>query len=195
MESSPRSTEATDGASRRELEKTWQHERRWVAAVLLAHMDARDDLEDLLQEVALAFVQHVSELRDPTKLRPWLRTIARNTARGAGRRESRRRRIQKPLGEEAHELPDPSPERERSAEEARSACKRVMERIQDFKPEYREPLLLRCVQGFSQRRIAEVLGLPETTVETRLARARRRLREVMKLDPEGIGGPRGFGGA
>jgi RNA polymerase sigma-70 factor (ECF subfamily) len=43
---------------------------------------------------------------------------------------------------------------------------------------YREPLLLRCVQELSYREIGEILGLPETTVETRIARGRRMLREA-----------------
>ena len=42
---------------------------------------------------------------------------------------------------------------------------------------YREPLLLRCVRALSYQQISEVLDLPITTVETRLARARRMLRE------------------
>lgn len=43
---------------------------------------------------------------------------------------------------------------------------------------YREPLLMKAVQGMSYREIGEVLGLPETTVETRIARGRRMLREL-----------------
>jgi DNA-directed RNA polymerase specialized sigma24 family protein len=34
------------------------------------------------------------------------------------------------------------------------------------------------VQGLSQRQIADLLDVPETTVETRLARARRMLRQL-----------------
>ena len=44
--------------------------------------------------------------------------------------------------------------------------------------------MLRAVEGLSQRSIAARLEVPVTTVETRLAKARRRLREV--LDRDGI---------
>ena len=74
-------------SGRREvLDAIWRRERQWIAAILLAHMPRQQDLEDLLQEVAVAFLSHVDDLRDVTKLRPWLRTVAVNVARTAGRR-------------------------------------------------------------------------------------------------------------
>ncbi len=53
-----------------------------------------------------------------------------------------------------------------------------MELSQQLAEGYREPLLLKAVQGLSYREIGRILGLPETTVETRIARARRQLREL-----------------
>jgi hypothetical protein len=55
---------------------------------------------------------------------------------------------------------------------------------------YREPLLLKCVRGLSYRAISELLGLPETTIETRIARGRRMLRDMAG----GRGSPGGEGG-
>ncbi|MEO0630677.1 MAG: sigma factor-like helix-turn-helix DNA-binding protein, partial [Planctomycetota bacterium] len=43
---------------------------------------------------------------------------------------------------------------------------------------YRECVLLRCVRGMSHAQIAAVTGMPETTVETRIARGRRKLKEL-----------------
>ena len=43
---------------------------------------------------------------------------------------------------------------------------------------YREPLMLRALQGMRGRHIASILNLSEATVETRIARARRMLREL-----------------
>jgi RNA polymerase sigma-70 factor (ECF subfamily) len=45
---------------------------------------------------------------------------------------------------------------------------------------YAEPLMLQATQGLSQRQIAELLDVPETTVETRLARGRRMLRQILQ---------------
>lgn len=45
---------------------------------------------------------------------------------------------------------------------------------------YREPFALRHLEDWSYARIGEALGLPVETVETRLVRARRLLRESLK---------------
>ena len=55
---------------------------------------------------------------------------------------------------------------------------RMLELVQTLEPEYREPLILRAVRGLSYKHIAEVLGVPVTTIETRLVRARRMLRDL-----------------
>lgn len=159
------------------LESLWDEHRRWVAVVLLAHMPRESELEDMLQEVALKLVRSVSEVEDPATLRPWLRSVAVNTARSAGRKASLRRRILRRLERDDHQIADPDSERGLRALEARWAAQKALDTSRELPPEYREPLLLRVLQGMSQRAIAETLELPETTVETRLARARRMLRE------------------
>ena len=159
------------------LGSLWHEHRRWVAAVLLAHMPRQAELEDLLQEVAVAFVSHVHELRDPGALRPWLRTVAVNVARMEARGHNRRLTLLRPLGEGDQSLADPAGEEAHALLETRAEAERALTLLAELPPEYREPLTLRCVQGLSQRRIAETLGLPETTIETRLARGRRLLRE------------------
>jgi len=158
----------------------WHAHRRWVAALLLAHMPREADLEDLLQDVAMAMVKHAANLKDPALVRPWLRTIAINTARTAGRRTKVRRRVFPRLAGADDRLPEPVSVRQdqSSSEEGR----RALELAQRLPEEYREPLLLRAVRGMSYRQIADVLGLPITTVETRLTRARRMLRRQMEAE-------------
>ena len=58
------------------MESLWRRHRRWIAAVLLAHKSADDQLDDLLQEVAMTFVTRIDSLREPQHLRAWLRTVA-----------------------------------------------------------------------------------------------------------------------
>ncbi len=54
---------------------------------------------------------------------------------------------------------------------------------------YRERLLMRCARGMGYKQIGAILDLPETTIETRIARGRRMLRELAGCEqtPAGAG--------
>lgn len=149
--------------------------------MLLAHRPAGADLDDLLQDVALALTKKVGTLRDRTKLRPWLRSIAVNVA-GTARRQGRARgggtTVVKVIPLEEITSPAAGPE-EQAVSREQSA--RILALAHELPPEYREPLLLRSLHSLSQKRIAEILQLPETTIETRLTRARRMLRRKWDL--------------
>jgi RNA polymerase sigma-70 factor (ECF subfamily) len=158
------------------LRALWQEHRRWVAAILLAHKPAWADVDDLLQDVAVAVVRKVGDLRDAGALKPWLRTVAINAANAAARGGKKRGVSLDAVGEDgvAGRVGDAGVERVRIRDEAA----RVLALAQQLPDGYREPLLMKAVQGMSYREIGEVLGLPETTVETRIARGRRMLREL-----------------
>ena len=160
-----------------DLEHLWRENRTWVAALLLAHKPAAAELEDLLQEVALTAVRSVGELRDPARARPWLRSVAVNAARAAARREGLRRAATRPIRTLSEEPEDPAVDRDRRRRELRGEAEAALERVGRLPAVLREALLLRAVRGLSQRAIAELLEVPETTVESRLARGRRLLRE------------------
>lgn len=162
------------------VRRLWLENRRWVAAVILAHKPRESELEDLLQDVAMTFVRTIGKLRDQAMLKPWLRTVAINAARASGRTVKRRRRVLGPRAEDlspdlsvgvAGEAPDDSVERR----EQSGRLTRLAAQLPDG---YREPLIMKCVRGMSYRQIGELMGLPETTIETRIARGRRMLREL-----------------
>jgi RNA polymerase sigma-70 factor (ECF subfamily) len=159
------------------LDLVWRENRRWVAAILLAHKPRWADLEDLLQEVALSLVRKVGEMRDPRALKPWLRTVAMNAAHAAARSGKKRARdlamdseLEQPFVGRGEAAPEQVVEREEG--------RRLLELASQLPEGYREPLLLKAVQNLSYREIGEILGLPETTVETRIARGRKQLREL-----------------
>lgn len=174
-------------------EAIWRTHRRWVAAILLAHKPRQSDLEDLLQEVALAVVEKIGQLDDPAALKPWLRMIAVNTARATGRKQTRRRgliRLVRPdvPGEGVSDLTT-SRMRERQAR-----ARELGNLIEQLPENYRECVLLRCARGMSHRQISDVTGLPETTVETRIARGRRMLRELAEGEKKTKSGKKSLAG-
>lgn len=170
------------------MQALWARHRRWIAALLIQHKPSSADLEDLLQDVATQMVAKLHTLDQPGALPGWLRTTALNAARWAGRKQTVRDRHQPGLRTGAagspgwpgdvQQAPDgasglPLQQRERSDEAGR-----LLDLARALPAEYAEPLLLRAVQGMSYRQIGEVLGLPETTIETRIARGRRMLKEA-----------------
>jgi len=160
----------------------WQENRSWIAALLLAHRPREVELEDLLQDVAMTVVRTIRQVQDERALHGWLRQVTLNTARAAGRKQTVRRRAAEALrtealregASEAQAAPAIAPEREET--------RRLLRLAEQLPEAYREPLLLRCARGMSYRRISAITGLPETTVETRIARGRRMLREMAKAE-------------
>jgi RNA polymerase sigma-70 factor (ECF subfamily) len=165
---------AGDGVA---LQRVWHENRRWVAAILLAHKPRWSDVEDLLQEVALALVRKVGEVRDPGALKPWLRTVAINAAHAAARNGLKRSRNLSLDSEVEQPFVKPRPDSAQVATD-REEGRRLMELAEKLPEGYREPLLLKAVQNLSYREIGEILNLPETTVETRIARGRKQLRDL-----------------
>lgn len=165
------------------LRDLWSHHRRWVAAILLAHKPRWADLEDLLQDVAATFVRKVGELRDSAAIKPWLRTVAINAARAAAREGNRREpgratslQLTAADGSAIHQ---PVARTGTGVDtDGREEASRLMSLAMELPEGYREPLLLKCLHDLSYRQIGEIIGLPETTVETRIARGRRMLREL-----------------
>ncbi len=183
------------------LRALWAQHRRWVTAVILAHKPSSADVEDLLQDVAITLLAKVKTLDEPAAFVPWLRMVALNTARLAGRRHAAAPRSVSldssssgtdsgggggGGGERGWEvdrnarvpgLADGAGPTPVAAVSKHEESGRLMRLAAELPQEYREPLLLRCVQELSYRQISAIMDLPETTIETRIARARRMLRE------------------
>jgi RNA polymerase sigma-70 factor, ECF subfamily len=192
----PRGGEAHGGslqhpaASRERLRRVWEDNRRWVAAILLAHKPRWADLEDLLQEVAQSLVAKAGDIRDPGAVRPWLRQVAVNAARLAGRKGKLRltQSLDQPAGGDCGGpggggiVPEAATMSAPAVLGRDEEIRRITELVAQLPDGYREPLLLKAVQGLSYRQIGHILGLPDTTVETRIARGRKMLRELASGD-------------
>lgn len=155
------------------LDEVWRANRRWVASVVAAHAPRGADLEDILQDVAATLVAKCRHVRDAGSLRGWLRVVAVNAARMWVRSAAAERRALRAVAALA---------RVADAGDHQAEVQETLARIARLAPAYAEPLMLQVGQGLSQREIAELLDVPETTVETRLARARRMLRQMTRED-------------
>lgn len=142
------------------------------------------EAEDVVQEASLRAWQ--AEVRRPAAARAWLLAITRNAAltRLRARRRSNGKVV--PFPENGRELerlaaPDPSADAVLAAEQRRQLLRAA---LAELPAPFREVVVLRDVEGLSYREIAEVLGLPEGTVMSRLSRGRRALRALLEGRPE-----------
>lgn len=130
--------------------------------------------EDLVQESLLRAWKSLDKLHKPEAARSWLITILR--------RENARRfeRIQPRYSDIPMEaLGDPQVHYDTSTEAF--VLRNALERLPD---EYREPLLLQVLHGYSQKEIALRLGISVAGAGTRLFRARRKLRALLEETKE-----------
>lgn len=161
------------------VRELWRTHRRWVAAILLAHKPREADLEDLLQEVAMRLVRHGDEVEGLASPKNWLRTVAVNVARTQGRKQKVRRKVWAREAPAMESLADGGGDLVMHKAEIEEG-ERALELVRTLPEQYREPLMLRAVRGMSYRQIADVMGVPVTTIETRIVRARKMLRELME---------------
>ncbi|MBN1441492.1 MAG: sigma-70 family RNA polymerase sigma factor [Planctomycetes bacterium] len=152
---------------------------RWVRGIVYSVLGDLDLLDDVVQEVWISAWRQIGGLERPGSWRAWLASLARNAAIDAlRRRSSRRKHLDRFREREAVRGPpeaDP-PCRLEIEDEHRVA----LDAISRLPARYREVFVLRHLEDWSYAEIAEALSLPRETVETRLVRARRMLRERLE---------------
>ena len=141
-----------------------------------AHWLARDRslAEDIVQESLLRAWRSRDTLKDRGAARAWLLTIVRREHA----RLYERKRLELVSLDEALESQVPA-----KAADPEGDLFTLRNAIMKLPIEYREPLLLQVLGGFSTDEIARELALSSTAVLTRLFRARNKLRAFCGMSP------------
>ena len=127
--------------------------------------------EDVVQEALLRAWKSLDALRDDDAAKPWLLTIVRReNARYFERRRLETVDIDNLSASQAALLAE-APNEE--LDDMRAA-------IFELDDDYREPLVLQVLMGYSTSEIAEMMGLNQGAVLTRLHRARHKLKDSME---------------
>lgn len=165
-------------------------------SLAIAHLDAANALaqwlmrdaaeaEDVVQEAYLRAYRGFATFAGPD-IKPWLLRIVRNCA---FRRLASKKRASNVVSiDEAFRFDDDGepgeahiPCSEPNAEErliAGTDKHLALQALATLQPIYREVIVLREIEEFSYREIADVVGVPPGTVMSRLSRARSELREA-----------------
>jgi len=173
---------AAQRGERHALDAFVRRHDRWVRGIVYANGGAGSGLEDIVQHVWATVWTQLGTLVDLDRWRGWLYRMAKNAAIDAGQKASRqKRRFSLLAGDEPVRAREATPDAVLSASEEH---RKVLSAIAGLPVIYREPFVLRHMEDWSYGQIAEALGLPEDTVETRLVRARRLLRSALQGNAE-----------
>ncbi len=144
------------------------------------------DAEDAVQDGLLAAYTHLNQFRGQSQVSTWLTTIVLNCARLQLRRRPRHLAVS--LDESTGELQpvsvsewlaDHRPNPEDECRESELSA-RLTQLHSQLSPTLRRTFQLRDIDGLSIRETARILGVPTGTVKAQSARARKRLKELMR---------------
>jgi RNA polymerase sigma factor (sigma-70 family) len=138
-----------------------------------------DEALDLTQEAFVSAFSAISRYDGERPFRVWMARIAINKCRDWARRRKVRAFFSAALPLDlAFNVKCPAPLPDEAVEMPREA-NRVRDAIAKLPDNLREVLVLRAVEEMSQAEVAMLLKVSEKTVETRLYRARLKLREIL----------------
>jgi RNA polymerase sigma factor (sigma-70 family) len=161
----------------------FRHAYRWTAA--------RDQAEDLVQELLLRLYPRLDELADLDRVQPWVLRVMYRIFVDQYRRESR-----SPV-RPGHELPtgadgESTEPGERFADEGPSTLEQVeAEFTQEsllaawnrLGEDHRVVLAMHDIEGYPLEEVSEMLEVPVGTLKSRLHRARARMRDLLSKEP------------
>jgi RNA polymerase sigma factor (sigma-70 family) len=161
-----------------------ENNHRWLHAVVTARVGEQQAVDEVMQEIAAAAVGSKSPPTSADKVSPWLYQVAVRQSLLYRRRAGRDRKktanfalAARPSEVDFH-TPDPL---EWLIDSERGLL--IREALDRLPRRDREVLLLKYTEDWTYREIARLLGTSESAVESRLHRARKRLRsELVKAE-------------
>jgi RNA polymerase sigma-70 factor (ECF subfamily) len=163
--------------------------RRPIYNFIFRSVRDRSHAEELHQEVFLRVVQRSSEFKGESKFSTWLYTIARNLCIDHSRKMSFRRHksldapTRSASGEDdGRSLLDRIRGKDLPADRtaiSQELSARIAEAVETLPEEQREVFLMRQVEHMPFKEIANVVGVPENTVKSRMRYALERLQEAL----------------
>ncbi len=131
-----------------------------------------EDSKDILQEVFINVYKKIDSFREESSLKTWLFRIASNKTIDFLRKEKRFK---------AEELPETLKEKSNPLQHTEQSLKKeiVHQALLKLKEEEREIVVMKELDGFTFREIAEIKGIPENTVKTRLYSSLKKLKKII----------------
>jgi len=147
----------------------YQHDVFRFARHLLGTID---DAQDVTQDVLIKFWDHFDEI-DSKKIKSWLMTTTHHQCIDVIRRRKSDFSLDESLQLRGAETPDEQYDREEQLQMVEQSLAALPETL-------RAPVILRDIEGYSYKEIADILKQPQNTVSVCIHRGRRILRDKLR---------------
>ncbi|MHB9026313.1 MAG: RNA polymerase sigma factor [Armatimonadota bacterium] len=165
------------GGDRKAFDRLTKSYRGMVLATAIARLHAREEAEDLAQDILTRAWMKLPTLKDATLFAAWLRTLALRTALN---RQSRRPPTPPSLTDLAEMRADESFEGDPVARCLTREHQRMLYAALKALPlQNRLAILLHVCEGYTCEELASLFGVPLTTIEGRVHRAKGQLRRLL----------------
>ena len=159
----------------------------WLRTVVRSRVQESDAVEDIMQNIALALVRQREVLRDIGQLGAWLYQVAVRQVMMYRRTAGRRRNFENRLAQQARPIDSVSrvidPVASVLAAEQQETVRSAVQQLDELD---RQVLMLKYVEGWTYRQLAEMLGVSEDTIEYRLLKSRKHLRTLLERRGEAL---------
>ena len=152
-----------------------QHHKKLIYKVCNSYCKDAEDRKDLVQEVIVRLWQSYPKYDDRYKLSTWMYRIALNTAISHYRSGRRRNESTFPLADSLIDIADENTHETELDEQIKTLYK-----IINSMNEMNRALMILYLDSNSYKDMADILGITETNVATRISRLKQQLKEQFK---------------
>jgi RNA polymerase sigma-70 factor (ECF subfamily) len=147
-----------------------------VAATVIGMLGDTPEAEDVGQETFIRFYRALGSFRGDSSVKTYITRIAMNQAINEIRNRKRRGRVfSSTSADELPDMPDAG-----TVDAGGPDTELVQQAIQKLDDDFRSVVVLRLIDGYSTAETAEILNIPVGTVLSRLSRAQKKLRDLLK---------------
>ncbi len=137
----------------------------------------RELARDAVQETFIRIYRNLDSYNTEKPFKPWFYRILANECNRLMRKEPKLISLTKVFREQGYEI----------ADKQKEDYSDLYLAIQSLKDIYRIPVVLKYLQGFTEKEVAEILELNQNTVKSRLFKAREMLRKKLESAERRVG--------